>query len=100
KRYDKRCYNTIKVHNKNDIPNTHQDRKSKNNTDSKIHQRKKQNPPKRNNLEVVILLENEYKERNDELLKLEIEERKALKERSIKARVAEAEARILEAKSE
>lgn len=41
------------------------------------------------------------KEENDELLKLEIEERKiALKERTIKAQTAEAEARMLEAKAE
>ncbi|CAG8576406.1 1996_t:CDS:2 [Funneliformis mosseae] len=49
----------------------------------------------------VILLENEHKERNDELLKLENEERKvALKEYFIKAKITKVETRMLEAKAE
>ncbi|GBC49483.2 hypothetical protein GLOIN_2v1545568 [Rhizophagus irregularis DAOM 181602=DAOM 197198] len=93
KRYDERCYKTIEIHDKTGVPYTHQDKSEVKRIQRSI---KRKEDSASENEETAL-----PKTNNNELLKLDIEERKMiLREREIKIRAAEAEARLIEAKAE
>ncbi|CAB4422748.1 unnamed protein product [Rhizophagus irregularis] len=126
KKYDERCYKTIEIHNNTGVSYTHWDKSEIKRTSESIIRKGFRN---QKNKEPVIDLTNDHlsnkpslkrklspstnrksskKSKEEplvnektEILELEIEEKKiALRERAIKARIAEAEVRKLEAEAE
>ncbi|CAG8659636.1 9120_t:CDS:2 [Funneliformis caledonium] len=105
KRYDKRCYKTIDIHDKTGVPRTHQDKSEvkrmqisikRKESHTRKYTKKRQEDSASENEETIL-----SKTDHGKMLELDIEERKMrLREREIKARTAEAEARLIEAKAE
>ncbi|CAB4428952.1 unnamed protein product [Rhizophagus irregularis] len=86
KRYDERCYKTIEIHNKAGVSYTHTDKSEIKRTCGSITRKGFRNQ-KIKNLKSSKKSRKEPSENDNEILELEIEERKmALRERAIKAR--------------